>query len=49
MLVYQGKVLKDDTTLDENKVSESSFFVVMLSKVSVFGFVANSNDEGKVF
>ncbi|KAJ6936252.1 ubiquitin receptor RAD23c-like isoform X2 [Populus alba x Populus x berolinensis] len=32
MLVYQGKVLKDDTTLDENKVSESSFFVVMLNK-----------------
>lgn len=49
MLVYQGKVLKDDTTLDENKVSESSFFVVMLSKVSVFGFVAHFNDEGKVF
>ncbi|XP_011035052.1 PREDICTED: ubiquitin receptor RAD23d-like isoform X4 [Populus euphratica] len=35
MLVYQGKVLKDDTTLDENKVSESSFFVVMLSKSKV--------------
>ncbi|XP_034923932.1 ubiquitin receptor RAD23d isoform X1 [Populus alba] len=35
MLVYQGKVLKDDTTLDENKVSESSFFVVMLNKSKV--------------
>ncbi|KAG5247539.1 ubiquitin family protein [Salix suchowensis] len=35
MLVYQGKVLKDDTTLDENKVAESSFFVVMLSKSKV--------------
>ncbi|KAJ6926599.1 ubiquitin receptor RAD23d-like [Populus alba x Populus x berolinensis] len=36
MLVYQGKVLKDDTTLDENKVSESSFFVVMLNKILYF-------------
>ncbi|CAK7344385.1 unnamed protein product [Dovyalis caffra] len=35
MLIYQGKVLKDDTTLDENKVAESSFIVVMLSKSKV--------------
>ncbi|KAH9309201.1 hypothetical protein KI387_037112, partial [Taxus chinensis] len=32
LLIYQGKVLKDDTTLEENKVTESTFLVVMLSK-----------------
>ncbi|KAH7683452.1 UV excision repair protein Rad23 protein [Dioscorea alata] len=32
MLIHQGKVLKDDTTLQDNKVSENSFIVVMLSK-----------------
>ncbi|XP_072953645.1 ubiquitin receptor RAD23d-like [Typha angustifolia] len=32
MLIYQGKILKDDTTLDENKVAENSFIVIMLSK-----------------
>ncbi|XP_078159840.1 rad23 UV excision repair protein family [Carex rostrata] len=32
MLIYQGKILKDDTTLEDNKVAESSFLVVMLSK-----------------
>ncbi|CAK7326558.1 unnamed protein product [Dovyalis caffra] len=32
MLIHQGKVLKDDTTLDENKVAENSFVVIMLSK-----------------
>ncbi|GER34996.1 ubiquitin family protein [Striga asiatica] len=32
MLIYQGKVLKDDSTLEENKVAEGSFVVVMLSK-----------------
>ena len=35
MLIHQGKVLKDDTTLDENKVSENSFLVIMLSKVAL--------------
>ncbi|CAM8882103.1 unnamed protein product [Rhodiola kirilowii] len=34
MLVYQGKVLKDDTTLKENKVAENSFISIMLTKVS---------------
>ncbi|KAH7554382.1 hypothetical protein JRO89_XS12G0185100 [Xanthoceras sorbifolium] len=33
MLIHQGKVLKDDTTLEENKVAENSFVVVMLTKV----------------
>ncbi|KAJ8500637.1 hypothetical protein OPV22_011189 [Ensete ventricosum] len=32
MLIHQGKILKDDTTLDENKVAENSFLVIMLSK-----------------
>ncbi|KAF5184207.1 Uv excision repair protein rad23 [Thalictrum thalictroides] len=32
MLIHQGKVLKDATTLDENKVSENSFLVIMLTK-----------------
>lgn len=35
MLIHQGKVLKDGTTLEENKVSENSFIVIMLSKVIV--------------
>lgn len=33
MLIHQGKILKDGTTLEENKVAEKSFVVVMLSKV----------------
>ncbi|KAM1942242.1 hypothetical protein ACFX15_010739 [Malus domestica] len=32
MLIHQGKVLKDDTTLDKNKVAENSFVVIMLTK-----------------
>ncbi|KAG8639104.1 ubiquitin receptor RAD23c isoform X2 [Manihot esculenta] len=32
MLIYQGKVLKDNTTIDENKVAENSFVVIMLTK-----------------
>nr|GEV49165.1 ubiquitin receptor RAD23d-like [Tanacetum cinerariifolium] len=32
MLIHQGKVLKVTTTLEENKVAESSFIVIMLSK-----------------
>ncbi|XP_051187489.1 probable ubiquitin receptor RAD23 isoform X4 [Lolium perenne] len=30
MLVHQGKVLKDETTLEENKVLENNFLVIML-------------------
>lgn len=33
LLIHNGKVLKDETTLIENKVSEGGFLVVMLSKV----------------
>ncbi|KAG8069992.1 hypothetical protein GUJ93_ZPchr0006g42674 [Zizania palustris] len=32
LLIHNGKVLKDESTLDENKVSEDGFLVVMLSK-----------------
>ncbi|KAM3188946.1 hypothetical protein ACQJBY_067724 [Aegilops geniculata] len=32
MIIYQGKILKDDTTLEANKVAENSFLVIMLSK-----------------
>lgn len=32
MLIHQGKVLKDSTTLEENKVAENSFIVIMLTK-----------------
>lgn len=32
MLIHQGKVLKDGTTLEENKVGENNFVVVMMSK-----------------
>nr|XP_025650551.1 ubiquitin receptor RAD23d-like isoform X2 [Arachis hypogaea]XP_025697289.1 ubiquitin receptor RAD23d-like isoform X2 [Arachis hypogaea] len=34
MLIHQGKVLKDDTTLEDNKVAENSFVVIMLSKAA---------------
>jgi UV excision repair protein RAD23 len=33
LLIFNGQVLKDESTLDENKVSEDGFLVVMLSKV----------------
>ncbi|XP_047084907.1 ubiquitin receptor RAD23d-like [Lolium rigidum] len=32
MLIYQGKILKDNTTLGDNNVVENSFLVIMLSK-----------------
>jgi UV excision repair protein RAD23 len=33
LLIFNGKVLKDESTLEENKVNEDGFLVVMLSKV----------------
>jgi hypothetical protein len=33
MLIHQGNVLKNDTTLEESKVLENNFIVIMLSKV----------------
>ncbi|KAL2546477.1 Ubiquitin receptor RAD23c [Forsythia ovata] len=32
MLIHQGKVLKDGTTMEENKVAENTFVVIMLTK-----------------
>ncbi|KAK1651296.1 hypothetical protein QYE76_069101 [Lolium multiflorum] len=37
MVIYMGKVLKDESTLDENEVSEDEFLVVMLRKPREFG------------
>uniref|UniRef100_A0A7N0T639 Ubiquitin-like domain-containing protein n=1 Tax=Kalanchoe fedtschenkoi TaxID=63787 RepID=A0A7N0T639_KALFE len=37
MLIHQGKVLKDGTTLEENKVLDNNFIVIMLSKVAFLG------------
>lgn len=33
LLIYNGRVLKDESTLEENSIKEDSFLVVMLSKV----------------
>ncbi|KAK8964681.1 putative DNA repair protein RAD23 [Platanthera guangdongensis] len=33
MLIHQGKVLKDETTLSQNNLAEKSFIVIMLRKV----------------
>lgn len=33
LLIYSGKVLKDESTLEENNIGEEGFLVVMLSKV----------------
>lgn len=35
LLIHQGKVLKDETTMADNKVAENGFLVVMLTKVGV--------------
>ncbi|KAF8103089.1 hypothetical protein N665_0188s0047 [Sinapis alba] len=37
LLIHNGKVLKDETTLVENKVTEEGFLVVMLSKSRTAG------------
>ncbi|CAN6804264.1 unnamed protein product [Brassica oleracea] len=37
LLIHNGKVLKDETTLVENKVTEDGFLVVMLSKSRTAG------------
>ncbi|KAF5457438.1 hypothetical protein F2P56_021539, partial [Juglans regia] len=42
MLIHQGKVLKDATTLEENKVAENSFVVIMLTKNKVSSSGASS-------
>ncbi|KAK6133836.1 hypothetical protein DH2020_032429 [Rehmannia glutinosa] len=42
MLIHQGKVLKDGSTLEENKVAENSFVVVMLSKMRLLDIEESS-------
>lgn len=36
LLIHNGKVLKDETSLVDNNVTEEGFLVVMLSKVLYF-------------
>uniref|UniRef100_A0A7N0RGF8 Ubiquitin receptor RAD23 n=1 Tax=Kalanchoe fedtschenkoi TaxID=63787 RepID=A0A7N0RGF8_KALFE len=43
LLIHNGKVLKDETTLAENKVSEDGFLVVMLSKSKTSGVAGTSS------
>lgn len=43
LLIHNGKVLKDESTLAENKVSEDGFLVVMLSKSKASGFGGTSS------
>lgn len=40
MLIYQGKVLTDDTTISDNNVEEGKFIVIMLKKVYLFSLCA---------
>jgi Ubiquitin family len=42
MLIYQGSILKDDSTLAESKVAENSFVVIMVSKVLFFSPLFNT-------
>jgi UV excision repair protein RAD23 len=48
MLIYKGKVLKDESTLDENQVTEDEFLVVMLSKVGCLCDLYNRNCASSV-
>ncbi|KAB1214463.1 Ubiquitin receptor RAD23b [Morella rubra] len=45
LLIHNGKVLKDETTLAENKVSEDGFLVVMLSKSKTLGSAGPSSAQ----
>ena len=38
LLIHSGRVLKDESTLEENNIKEDSFLVVMLSKVLISNF-----------
>ncbi|XP_060959662.1 ubiquitin receptor RAD23d-like [Cannabis sativa] len=48
MLIHQGKVLKDMTTLEENAVAENSFIVIMLTKTKAAPSGASSASGGVV-
>ncbi|KAK6911140.1 Ubiquitin-associated domain [Dillenia turbinata] len=45
LLIHNGKVLKDETTLVDNKVSEDGFLVVMLSKSKTLGSTGASSTQ----
>lgn len=45
LLIHNGKVLKDETTLEDNKVSEDGFLVVMLSKSKSSGSAGASSTQ----
>ncbi|KAL2982646.1 hypothetical protein AAZX31_13G352300 [Glycine max] len=45
LLIHNGKVLKDETTLSDNKVSEDGFLVVMLSKGKTLGSAGISSTQ----
>ncbi|XP_022150127.1 ubiquitin receptor RAD23b-like [Momordica charantia] len=45
LLIHNGKVLKDETTLAENKVSGDGFLVVMLSKSKTVGSAGSSSTQ----
>ncbi|KAK9130282.1 hypothetical protein Sjap_010769 [Stephania japonica] len=45
LLIHNGKVLKDESTLEENKVSEDGFLVVMLSKNKAIGSGGSSSAQ----
>ncbi|GAV78081.1 ubiquitin domain-containing protein/UBA domain-containing protein/XPC-binding domain-containing protein [Cephalotus follicularis] len=45
LLIHNGKVLKDETTLADNKVSEDGFLVVMLSKSKSSGVAGTSSAQ----
>ncbi|KAI4379248.1 hypothetical protein MLD38_005571 [Melastoma candidum] len=45
LLIHNGKVLKDETTLSDNKVSEDGFLVVMLSKSKISSSAGTSSNQ----
>ncbi|KAI4387495.1 hypothetical protein MLD38_005323 [Melastoma candidum] len=45
LLIHNGKVLKDETTLADNKVSEDGFLVVMLSKSKISSSAGTSSTQ----
>ncbi|CAI0473968.1 unnamed protein product [Linum tenue] len=45
LLIHNGKVLKDETTLAENSVSEDGFLVVMLSKSKSSGSASTLSSQ----
>ncbi|GER48544.1 Rad23 UV excision repair protein family [Striga asiatica] len=45
LLIHNGKVLKDESTLAENKVSEDGFLVVMLTKTKSLGSSGSTSSQ----